>query len=952
MTEEALSPIVGTDSRVETFMTRLPRKDRSWHSEPSAAVCQTLQSPSAGLAMAEVERRLLEFGPNLLPEKGPPPLWLVVLRQFISPLIYILVAAAVVSAVIGDVKDAGFIVAVLAINAVIGAYQELQAEKSSHALRKLLRIVAQVERDGEVREIEASGVVPGDVVWLESGNRVPADLRLMWSQGLEIDESLLTGESLAVAKDAEWIGPPETTLADRRNMAFAGALVSRGRAKGVVVATGGTTHVGQLALDVLGANSSKPPLLIRMERFTNYVAVGTVAASIVIGGLGMLLGNYTLVDTFFMVIALAVSAIPEGLPVAMTVALAVATTRMARRNVIVRRLTAVEGLGSCTLIATDKTGTLTCNELTVREAFVPGEGVYTVSGQGFAPLGEVRRVDKPSDSIAGDLAGRMASDMASGLPITQSPDSAGDAADAPRLGVLAEAAVLCNEADLHARNGDWVWRGDAVDVALLSFGHKLGRNREATLDRFPLVNAIPFESEHQFAATFHTDGVATRVCVKGAPERVLAMCGSLPAEQREEIERTALSMAARGLRVLAVAHGRLEQPVRREDVAPAPSQLDFLGFLGMIDPLRAGVKEAVVDCRSAGVEVSMITGDHRVTAFAIARELGLADREDQVVTAADIDGRSEEELRRIIRQTRVFARVTPRQKLQIVNAARSAGHFVAVTGDGVNDAPALRAANIGVAMGKTGTDVAREAAELVISDDNFRSIVGGVEEGRIAYDNVRKVIFLLVSTGVAELMMVLLSVVTGLPIPLLPVQLLWLNLVTNGIQGVALAFEPGEGDSLRRKPRATAEPVFNRLMLERVLITVAVVGCGGFFAYYLALRAGWSTIEARNLLLLVMVLFENFHVGNCRSETRSAFALSPLRSPTLFFGTLGAFVLHLAAMHLPFMQNLLGVSPLSVNAWLTALAASALVLPAIELHKWTWKRRGLDQPLASPSIQA
>lgn len=927
-------------------MAHSPRNDRHWHSDPAAAVCSALQSPPAGLAAAEVDKRLREHGPNLLPEKGPSPLWLIVLRQFISPLIYILVIAAVVSAVIGDVKDAGFIVAVLVINAVIGAYQELQAEKSSHALRKLLRIVAQVERDGEVREIEASGVVPGDLVWLESGNRVPADLRLIWSQGLEIDESLLTGESLAVVKDAEWLGAPQTTLADRRNMAFAGALVSRGRAKGVVVATGGATHVGQLALDVLGATGSKPPLLIRMERFTNYVAVGTVAASIIIGALGMTLGNYTLVDTFFMVIALAVSAIPEGLPVAMTVALAVATTRMARRNVIVRRLTAVEGLGSCTLIATDKTGTLTCNELTVREAHLPGEGVFGLSGQGFAPVGEVRRVAVDDDSTAGlDLQRRPRSGDMPARPVIS-----GASADAPRLGVLAEAAVLCNEADLHRRNGDWVWRGDAVDVALLSFAHKLGRNREATLDRFPLVNGIPFESEHQFAATFHADGAATRVCVKGAPERVLAMCGSLSTEQRQAIEQTALSMAARGLRVLAVAQGKLDRTLHREEIPPAPAGLDFLGFLGMIDPLREGVKEAVAACRSAGVEVSMITGDHRVTAFAIARELGLADREDQVVTAAEIADRSEEELSRTIRQTRVFARVTPRQKLQIVNAARRAGHFVAVTGDGVNDAPALRAANIGVAMGKTGTDVAREAAELVISDDDFRSIVGGVEEGRIAYDNVRKVIFLLVSTGVAELMMVLLSVVTGLPIPLLPVQLLWLNLVTNGIQGVALAFEPGEGDSLRRKPRAPDEPVFNRLMLERLLITVAVVGGGGFFAYFLALRAGWSTVDARNLLLLVMVLFENFHVGNCRSETRSAFALSPFRSPTLFFGTAAAFALHAAAMHLPFMQSVLGVSPLSLNAWLVALAASALVIPAVELHKWTWKRRGLDRTTDSQSI--
>jgi magnesium-transporting ATPase (P-type) len=925
-------------------MVRRPQSDRLWHSETEASVRAALRTPVAGLTSEEAERRIREFGPNLLPEKGPSPLWLIVLRQFVSPLIYILVVAALVSAIVGDVKDALFIFAVLGINALIGAYQESQADKSSHALRKLLRVVAQVERAGEVREIEASGVAMGDVVWLESGNRVPADLRLIWSQGLEIDESLLTGESLTVGKDAEWLGAPETTLADQRNMAFAGALVSRGRAKGVVVATGGATHVGQLALDVLGASGSKPPLLIRMERFTNYVAAGTVVASIFIGALGMAISDYTLVDTFFMVIALAVSAIPEGLPVAMTVALAVATTRMARRNVIVRRLTAVEGLGSCTLIATDKTGTLTCNELTVREAIIPGVGVFAVSGQGFVPDGEVRWLADGSDRLAGNAgSGESNWNTKSGDCRTVSLATGMANQGLDRLGLLVEAAVLCNEADLHRRNGNWVWRGDAVDVALLSFGHKLGRDREATLDRFPLVNAIPFESEHQFAASFHNDNGATRVCVKGAPERVLAMCFPLPDDHRKAIERTALDMATRGLRVLAVAQGRLEWLLRREDVAPAPTGLEFLGFLGMIDPLRLGVREAVAACRSAGVEVSMITGDHRVTAFAIARELGLAEREDQVVTAMDIADCSEEELGRIVRHARVFARVTPRQKLQIVNAARAAGHFVAVTGDGVNDAPALRAANIGVAMGKAGTDVAREAAELVLSDDDFRSIVGGVEEGRIAYDNVRKVVFLLVSTGFAELVMVLLAVVTGLPIPLLPVQLLWLNLVTNGIQGVALAFEPGEGDSLRRKPRATDEPVFNQLMIERMLITIAVVGCGGFAVYYATLKAGWEVVDARNLLLLTMVLFENFHVGNCRSEIRSAFALSPLRSPILFFGTVGAFALHAAAMHLPFMRNLLHVSNLSPGSWLTALFVSVMVIPAVELHKWNWNRRRRDR---------
>lgn len=892
-------------------MPNRKQENRAWHAESPESILQLFATSPRGLQAEEVERRRHEYGPNLLPEKGPTPLWLIVVRQFANPLIYILVAAAIVSAAIGDIKDGGFIAVVLLINAVIGAWQEVQAEKSSHALRKLLRIHAQVERDGEVREIKAEEVVPGDIVWLESGNRVPADVRLISTHGVEIDESLLTGESVAATKDAEQTGAEGTTLADRKNMAFAGSLVARGRAKGIVVGTGLSTQVGQLALDVLGSTGGKPPLLVRMERFTNYVAVGTLAAAVGIGSLGFVLWNYTLVETFFFVIALAVSAIPEGLPVAMTVALAVATTRMARRNVIVRRLTAVEGLGSCTLIATDKTGTLTCNELTVREVVLTNGTTYQITGEGFVPEGQILR---------------------HGVAV--------DTAHHEPLGVTLQAAVLCNEADLHPRNGEWVWRGDAVDVALLSLGRKAGIARERLLDENPQVNQIPFESEHQFSASFHRRGLDTFVFVKGAPERVLAMCADRLSEaDRTRMEDAALEMAQRGLRVIAVASRRLTESLSPTDLPSAPSGLELLGFLGMIDPLRAGAREAVANCRSAGVHVTMITGDHRVTAMAIARDLGLASHDHEVMTAAELVGKTPAELQEIVRHVRVFARVTPRQKLEIVNAARAAGHFVAVTGDGVNDAPALRAANVGVAMGKGGTDVAREAAELVISDDNFTSIVSGIEEGRIAYDNIRKVIYLLLSMGAAELLMVLLAVVSGLPVPLLPVQLLWLNLVTNGIQGVAMAFEPGEGDSLRRSPRPPGESIFNRLMLERLLVAVPVVGIGGFLVYDIALRLGWAVEDARNLLLLAMVLFENFHVGNCRSETRSAFAISPLRSPVLFFGTLGAFLIHVAGMYVPALQEVLSTKPVEWRLWGVALAVSLLIIPAVELHKWWWSKR-------------
>lgn len=887
-----------------------------WHAQAGLQVLDVLGATGEGLSEGEAKLRRARYGPNQLPEPGATPLWRVILRQFANPLIYVLLAAALVSLVIGDIEDAIFIGLVLLINAAIGAYQEAQAEKSSLSLRKLLRMHAQVQRDGEIIEIMADELVPGDIVWLESGNRVGADLRLLSSQSAEIDESLLTGESLAVCKSATWVGNANAPLAEQRNMAFAGSMMTRGRAKGVVVSTGSSTQVGQLAVDVLASGGGVPPLLARMEQFTSHIATATLIISFFIGAIGMILWQYSLKDTFFLIIALAVSAIPEGLPVAMTVALAVATNRMAKRNVIVRRLTAVEGLGSCTMIATDKTGTLTCNELTVRELRLPDGRKLFVTGEGFAPHGNVLDEGKPVGK----------------------PDRV--------LSECVRAGILCNESDLHPRDHDgaWTWRGDAVDIAILCLGHKLGIHREPLLEEFPQINQIPFESEHQFAATFHRDGAKGLVVVKGSPERVLAMCEeSIAFPDRKRIEQMAVQMAEQGLRVIAVAQGEIDQPLSSSDIPPRPSCLKWLGFLGMIDPLRPDAKAAVAACHDAGVHVAMITGDHKATALAIARDLGLACSENQVATSDDLEGKSVQALSELLRRIRVFARVTPRQKLQIVNAARASGHLVAVTGDGVNDAPALRAANIGVAMGKSGTDVAREASELVISDDNFGSIVAGIEEGRIAYDNIRKVTYMLVSMGASELLMVLLAVASGLPIPLLPVQLLWLNLVTDGIQGVALAFEPGEGDALQRKPRDPNEPIFNRLMIERILVAVLVVGLGGFAVFALAQYWGWSVDSSRNLLLLTMVLFENFHIGNCRSETKSAFYLSPLRSPVLFFGTLGALLLHVVAMYVPLLQSVLKTEPVDLWIWGLATAIAVLVVPAIEWHKWITYRRAIGQ---------
>lgn len=903
------------------FTEQLNRNESAWHTMSVSELSERLQTSQHGLTNEQAASRLAEWGLNELPHAPRPTWWQIALRQFRSPLIYILAIAAAVSVAIGEPIDAAFIAAVLGLNALIGGYQEWRAEKSTQALQQLLQIRAAVMRDGEVFEIDAEKVVPGDTVWLESGNRVPADMRLVSAHGLEIDESLLTGESLAVSKDPTWTGDIATPVGDRRNMAYAGSIVVRGRAQGFVAATGSGTHVGRLALDVIGAPGGKPPLLERLERFTHVVAVAVLIAACVVAVLGVVLHNHSVHDMFLFAVALAVSAIPEGLPVAMTVALAIGTARMARRGVIVRRLAAVEGLGSCTLIASDKTGTLTCNELTVREIRLASGERFEVSGEGFVPDGEVTY---KGQTVQGEMD--------------------------PLLEALATVAVLCNEADLHRRNGEWTWRGDAVDLALLAMAHKLGTTREASLSEHPLVNELPFEPERQFAASYHQSDGSIDVLVKGAPERVIAMCdwenGSYPQKTTQrvaEMLKIAESMGERGYRVLALAEGSALGTLDSSQVPPEPSNLTFLGFVGMIDPLRPGVRDAVSACRKAGVGACMITGDHPVTALAISRELGLASDPRQVVTGSELARMSPEEMDQAVKTARVFARVAPHQKLELVNAARRVGHFVAVTGDGVNDAPALRAANIGVAMGRSGTDVAREAAELVISDDNFATVVAGVEEGRVAYDNVRKVIYLLISTGAAEVVLVGLALFAGLPLPLLAVQLLWLNLVTNGIQDVALAFEPSEGDVLNRPARPTSERIFNRLMIERTIVAGLVMGCVGFGAFRWMLQAGWSEEAARNGLLLLMVLFENVHIGNCRSETKSALRLSPFRSPMLLGGALLALLLHVGMMFTSLGRAVLHVEPVSLNAFAGMWALALTVFVAMEIHKWSWKLRYREQ---------
>lgn len=890
------------------------------YSQSAEQVLESLHVTSLGLDSNELQQRQQQYGPNTLPRSKPPGIVIVFLHQFSSPLIYVLLVAALVSLLIQEWSDAGFIAAVLLVNALIGTFQEYSAQRSADALNKLVTTNARVIRDGDTREINAEELVPGDIVLLESGDKVPADLRLLREHDLVIDESLLTGESIAVSKDANKILATDSTLGDRINMAFAGTLVNRGRGRGVVTGTALNTELGKIALAVTGKKTSKAPLLVRMERFTHRVAILVGVAALLMASVafsrGMPIG-----EVFLLAVALAVSAIPEGLPVALTVALAIGMQRMAKRNVIVRRLMAVEALGSCTFIATDKTGTLTENRLTATRLAFPLENEWEITGESLEPKGAI-----------------------------VTPRGAPSGEDEELLRQLCEAGVLANEGFIGRHDGGWVQSGDAVEVALLVMAHKAGITQAETQNRFPELDSIPFESERRYSASMNQIGESKKAFVKGAVESLLPFCESMAVAggdaplDRQMIESHANKLAMRGYRVIALASAEVDVGAEEAFSEQHLHGLRLLGLVGMIDPLRSEASTAVADCREAGIEVGMVTGDHPTTAFAIAGELGLVNDPSRVVTGLDLKkADNEAEMDRLTRDPRVFARVEPQQKLDIVQSLQRNGHFVAVSGDGANDAPALRAAQVGVAMGKSGTDVARETAELIITDDNFASIVAGVEEGRIAYANVRKVIFLLISTGVAELVLFTLALFTGLPLPLLAVQLLWLNLVTNGIQDVALAFEPGEGDELSHPPRSPRESVFNRIMVERVVVSAIVMGVLAYLLFSFLLKSGFSVDEARNGTLLLMVLFENIHVFNCRSETRSVLRHNPLRNPLLLFGTAVAQLVHIGAMYTPWISDVLHIQPVSLQHWIQLLALALVLLVVMEIHKGIRRRWSLEQ---------
>ena len=858
----------------------------------------------AGLTSTEAEAALSTFGPNRLPVAKPPSFARVLLAQFLSPLIYILMASAALSAFLSEVTDALFIAVVLVINGLIGAVQEYSAGKSADALRALEEPRATVIRDGNRAVIDATGLVPGDLVLLESGERIPADIRLGTVEGLQCDEASHTGESQAVSK----------TIGD---MAFAGTIVTRGRGRGVVVTTGVNTELGKIADAIQQRSTSKPPLMIRMEEFTQRIAIAVGIAIIFLVTVGWL-RQMPIGSLFTMSIGLAVSAIPEALPIAISVALAIGMRRMAHANVIVRNLPAVESLGSCTMIATDKTGTLTLNELTVTDIRLPDNTHWLL--------------DAHSDPMSGGI---------------RSHDGSEDG-PSPAVRRLLGVASLPNEGEITLEAERWKPMGDTVDVALLAAAHKAGISRARLMERYPLERRIPYEPEQKYAASFHQGENRMHVFVKGAPELLMSMCDTMQtSEGPAPIDRDFLLgqmdiMAGQGLRVLAFAEGEIGVAGDGDYGDHLLIDLNFVGLAGMQDPIRPEAPAALAACRAAGIGVTVITGDDPRTASVISRQAGLQFSDADVASGeqvTDAIAKGEAALDELTRHVRVFARVKPDHKLAIVRSLARNGHYVAVTGDGVNDAPALKHAHVGVAMGQTGTDVAKESADIILTDDNFASIVAGIREGRVAYNNIRKVIFMQVSTGAAEVLIFLLAMVVGTPMPLTAVQLLWLNLVTNGVQDIALVTEPAEGDELSQPMRRPGEPIFDRLMLRRILSATVIMGGGGFVLFYWLLANGMSEVAASNLLLLLLVLFENFQCFNSRSERRSVFRQALTSNPYLLLGVIGTQALHIGAMYVPGLNGLLGIAPIRLEEWLLLLLAASSVLVVSEVDKWLYRRR-------------
>lgn len=895
-----------------------------FHACSADEVLQTLGATGHGLTEAEVLRRQAEHGPNRLAEVKPPGVLARLLRQFNNLLLMVLMAAATVTALIGHWVDTAVISAVVLLNALIGFVQEGKAEKALQAIRHLLAPRAVVLRDGHQHEIDAADLVPGDVVLLASGDSLPADVRLLQARNLRIDEATLTGESVPVDKHTEAV-EPDAAIGDRLCMGYAGTLVTQGQARAVVVATGAATEIGRIGRMLESVEETTTPLLRKMAAFGQTLTLAILVAAACLFVFGWWVRGMPVAEVFMAAVGLAVSAIPEGLPAIMTIALAIGVQRMAARQAVIRRLPAVETLGSVTVICSDKTGTLTRNEMTVQQVVCAGR-TLDVAGAGYAPDGALHGPDREL----------TAADLAPGSPVR----------------ALAEVAALCNDAALHQRDGQWMLTGDPTEGALLTLALKAGLNpAELTLEQ-PRLEVIPFESAHRFMATLHAQGDARVALVKGAPERVLAMCAEQMAADggvqpldapawREAVD----AQARAGRRVLALARRTLPAGHADLDHADVASGLCLLGLVGIIDPPRDEAIQAVAQCHAAGIRVVMITGDHGVTASAIAAQLGMADGEGRdlvAVTGPEVEALDDAALQAAVRDTRVFARASPEHKLRLVRAMQANGEIVAMTGDGVNDAPALKQADVGVAMGRNGTEAARQAGAIVLADDNFASIAHAVEEGRTVYDNLRKTVTFLLPINGGESLSLLLAVLLGVALPIAPAQILWVNMVSSIALALVLAFEPPEPDVMRRPPRRPDEPLLSAFVLWRVGFVSALFLAGIFGMFEWTLRQGGTLEAARTVAVNTLVAMEVFYLFSVRYLKAPSFTLRGVQgTPRVLVAVAAVFVLQLGFTYLPVMQQLFASAALPLTTGLAIGAVGVAVLVVLEIEKWLLRRLGV-----------
>jgi len=943
------------------------RESKDWHSQSVEKVIEVLNThPDRGLSAAEAQARLAQYGPNQLQERPRPGFWHMLLGQFSNFLVLILIAASLVSLFLGEYVDAGAIMAIVILNAALGVVQESKAEEALAALQKLAAPDAHVVRDGHLVTVPAQELVPGDVVTLEAGNYVPADVRLIESANLKIDEASLTGESVPVQKRADAVLPRDIPLGDRRTMAHMSTLVTYGRGRGVVVATGMDTEIGLIAEMIQTYEEEPTPLQVKLDQLGKWLGGASLAVCAVILVIGLLRDTQTgviltdsltvywqayqqkIVELFMTAVSLAIAAVPEGLPAVVTIVLALGMQRMISRHALIRKLPAVETLGSASAICSDKTGTLTQNEMMVVQMYVD-QTLLSISGEGYKPQGEVQE------------EGRRA-----------------ELRHYPSARPLLQAALLCNDAHLEREptNDDpsaenWRMVGDPTEGALVVAAAKADLWRDRVEEVYPRLAEVPFDSERKRMSTIHrvpedpgegalepwVEGLGSYVAyVKGAPDIVLGLCNRvledgrewpLDEGQRQRILEINAALASNALRVLGVAYRSLSEIPENPTPEAVERDLVFIGLVGMIDPARPEVKEAIAVARKAGIKTAMVTGDYKNTAVAIARELDLLSREGRVLTGAELDRMDEAALAEIAGEVDVYARVSPQHKVKIVEALKRRGHVVAMTGDGVNDAPALKRANIGVAMGITGTDVSKETADMVLTDDNYASIVSAVEEGRIIYSNIRKFVYYLLSCNMGELTIIFLAMIAGLPLPLTAIQLLVLNLVTDGAPALALGLEEGEPDIMDRPPRPMEEPVINRQTVWGIAVQTIAITAATMTAFIIGLRRFPDNLAAaQTMAFATLSISELFRAYTSRSERYSLFAIGPLSNKYMQWAVLASLVILLSIIYVPFLDPIFDTVPLSLSEWLVMLPLMLIPSIAAEVNKIFLRRMGTWRKMA------